>query len=77
MNECKAPSTCIRKFFEPATEFSFKSGYGFRHTDTVNSAANPDSVFQNPLSRVGRGIRKEKVADSKVSGYVLTGPNIY
>ena len=47
------------------------------HTRPVHSAANPD-IFESALheyATCGRGnflIRKEKVVDSKISGYVWT-----
>ena len=49
------------------------------HAHPANSAANP-AIFESALHEYathGRGkflIRKEKVADPKISGYVWTGP---
>ena len=70
----------VHKYPDIFKSATFSFGYGFRpHTHPANSAANPD-ILESALheyATCGRGnfrIRKEKVVDSNISGYVWTGP---
>ena len=75
----QAPSTCIRLSLNPQL---FPSGYCFRpqvrwirHTNPPETCGRANSIWIRIRVDVEIFlIRKEKVAHSKISGYVWTGP---
>ena len=75
----KALSTRIRIFLSPHL---FPTGYGFLPHVYIGESGiriNPqifESALQSGKGESGFLIRKEKVADSNISGYVLTEPKM-